>query len=109
MRSANVRLLWVKSTSTDVTKQNLQVFVNGELAVSTDLAASVEEHVFGRVHDGDEVNVALVAVDGAGNVSVPATLDFVTVFPDVTAPESPVFVGQGWELVEFQDDEEPVV
>ena len=105
MRTASVRLNWLKSVSTDVVKQNLFVNVNGEAVVSTDLAADVETHVFGRVRENDEVEVSLVAIDGAGNMSVPATLNFTAIFPDLTAPESPTFVGTGWHLEDIQEEE----
>lgn len=90
VRKADVRLSWFPSVSTDVQRQHLDVFVNGVVAVNTDLSPEESGFLVVGLVDNDDVQVQLTATDNSMNVSKPAVLAFnVGVLPDNVAPEAP--------------------
>ena len=75
----------------DVSERRLSVSVNGE--VRSNATYSPDTTSFGELSfsDNDKVVLTLVDVDDAGNVSSPATLEFVAL--DTVAPSQPGELG----------------
>lgn len=75
----------------DVVERRLSVSVNGEVRSNAPYAP--ETTTFGELSfsDNDSVVLTLVDVDDAGNVSSPATLEFVAL--DTVAPSQPGELG----------------
>lgn len=84
----------------DVAERRLSVTVNGEVRETKPFAPDTT--AFGELSfaDNDKVVLTLVDVDDAGNVSSPATVEFVAL--DTVAPAAPgefgvSFIREEWE------------
>jgi hypothetical protein len=98
MKQATVKLLWVKSVSTDVVSQRLTYIIGDADPVIVDLPASVEEFAPLTVPEKTAVHAELYPTDGTNSGDV-ATLDFT--LGDLTKPEP--ITGFGYEVVEVVD------
>lgn len=96
----------------DVVLRKLSVTVNNGETVEKSYSANTTNFGEFKFKEGDQVTLSLVDIDGAGNVSEPATVSFVAM--DTIPPVAPtglnvVLVRQeGDEVVEESEDEDSV-
>lgn len=99
-KRAKVILSWQKSISTDVVSQKVEVLLNGQPFISTELSQNAQEFAF-EIPEKQLVHVEITAFDGT-NSSIPAVLVFEV--GDLTAPAPPTNLT--YEIVEIFDDEQ---
>lgn len=100
MKNADVTLSWVKSVSTDVVNQHLDVVVNGVSTGGVNLAPDIESLRVGIFAAGTVLTGTHTVADAAGNTAV-VNLPSFTV-PDLDNPMPAT--GFNWSYVVVEED-----